>query len=202
MALDSIIIMPVPVEVVYKREGLKSEAVEAEIAKRAERLDRYYAGMLSCRVVVDEPHRRHGEGNLYHIQVELLVPGRKLVVTREHPRRHAHEDIFIALKDSFEAAERQLEEYSRVERHEIKTHEAHPHGTVAKLFPEGGYGFIREFGGREIYFHKNSVLDGFESLRVGDEVRFEEEEGEKGPQASTVKKDTHHGHHKPGARGR
>jgi cold shock CspA family protein len=121
------------------------------------------------------------------VKIDLTVPEKKLVVNREHPMRKSHEDIFVAIRDAFDAARRQLEEYAEVERGDVKVHESVPTGRVSRLYPEEGYGYIEGFGGREIYFHRNSVLDGFEALEVGAEVRFEEEEGEKGPQASTVK---------------
>jgi len=58
---------------------------------------------------------------------------------------------------------------------------------VTKLFVDRGYGFIEDEEGREIYFHRNSVLGiAFEKLHVGAKVRFAEEDGDKGPQASTV----------------
>ncbi|HEX6203170.1 MAG TPA: cold shock domain-containing protein, partial [Thermoanaerobaculia bacterium] len=50
-----------------------------------------------------------------------------------------------------------------------------------------GYGFIAADDGREIYFHKNAVLPpGFDEIAVGSRVRFHEEQGNEGPQASTV----------------
>jgi cold shock CspA family protein len=58
---------------------------------------------------------------------------------------------------------------------------------VSKLFPDEGYGFLETPDGREVYFHRNSVLGAdFDRLSIGTEVRFAEEEGEKGLQASTV----------------
>jgi len=76
----------------------------------------------------------------------------------------------------------------------VKTHEAASHGRVRKLFPDEGYGILETSDGREIYFHRHSVLhDGFDRLEVGTEVTFVAEEGKKGPQASTVKAvATHH----------
>jgi cold shock CspA family protein len=69
-----------------------------------------------------------------------------------------------------------------------KTHELTPVARVVRLFPEAGYGFIKTPEGRELYFHRNSVISpGFNHLEVGTEVRFDEEMGEKGPQATTVK---------------
>jgi cold shock CspA family protein len=61
--------------------------------------------------------------------------------------------------------------------------------------PEWGYGFLETPDGRELYFHEHSVLDGgFPELEVGSEVRFIEEPGEKGPQATTVTPVGRHGH--------
>ena len=69
----------------------------------------------------------------------------------------------------------------------VKLHETPPHGTVARLFEYEGYGFIQSADGREIYFHRNSVLNSdFDKLEIGAQVRFEEAVGEKGPQATTV----------------
>lgn len=69
---------------------------------------------------------------------------------------------------------------------DLKDHDLLPHGVTLKLYPKDGYGFIHSFGSKEIYVHKNSVLDGFENLNIGTDIRYEEEEGEKGPEASTV----------------
>jgi cold shock CspA family protein len=72
-------------------------------------------------------------------------------------------------------------------RGDVKRDIAPERGRVAKLIAEENYGFIESPDGREIYFHRNSVLDGaFDRLKVGAEVRFVEEDGDKGPQASTV----------------
>jgi cold shock CspA family protein len=71
---------------------------------------------------------------------------------------------------------------------ETKRHYEEPIARLARIFPDDGYGFIVTPDGHEIYFHRNSVLDpGFDRLEPGVEVRFEEEMGENGPQATTVK---------------
>lgn len=179
--------MAIPLELVFRDVAPYEAAVEEEVRKRAEKLERFFPLIVNCRVVVEKPHKHRRGGNIYTVKIDLTVPEKKIVVNREHPMRKSHEDIFVAIRDAFEAARRRLEEYAEVERGELKAHESVPTGRVTRLYPEGGYGFIEGFGGREIYFHRNSVLDGFEELTVGTEVRFEEEEGEKGPQASTVK---------------
>jgi cold shock CspA family protein len=70
---------------------------------------------------------------------------------------------------------------------EVKLHEVEAHGRVSKISAAEDHGFIATPDGGEIYFHRNSVIDNaFDRLSVGSEVRFAEELGEKGAQASTV----------------
>ncbi len=178
--------MKLPLQITF-RDIPPSDAVESRIREKAAKLDELYEHIMSCRVVVEAPHRRHHQGKLYHVRIDITVPDDELVVSREPHERHAHEDVYVAIRDAFDAAKRQLEDYVRRHRSYVKTHEAQPYGRVLRLFPEQGYGFIESADGREIYFHRNAVLDGaFERLRVAAEVRFVEEHGEQGPQASTV----------------
>ena len=167
----------------------RSEAVEARVREKAEKLEKYYGRLTSCRVMIEAPERRHHKGMLFHVRIELGVPGKKLVVSRHPKDKHAHEDVYVAIRDAFDAARRRLEDYVRKTGGKIKTHEVPLHGKVLRLFPFEGYGFIAASDGREIYFHKNSVLSGvFDRLEVGNEVRLvvAERESAEGPQASTV----------------
>ena len=164
-------------------------AVEAKVRKRVEELEQFYDRIISCRVMIEAPNRRHREGSLYHIRVDLKVPGREIVVKRDPPEHHAHEDIYVAVRDCFDAVRRQLEDHARRLRGDIKTHEAPGHGRIANLIAEKDYGFIDASDGTEVYFHRNAVAhESFDNLAVGDEVRFtvHPDEGEKGPQASAV----------------
>jgi cold shock CspA family protein/ribosome-associated translation inhibitor RaiA len=183
-----------------------SETVEEWIRQEAAKLDTFYTHMMSCRVAVELPNRRHRAGCRYHIRIDLMVPGGELVVKRE-PSLHSslqrthtnsvlkhleihvpHRELRQAIDDAFKAMGRRLQDYARRQRGDIKVHEPSPHARVSKLVPAEGYGFLETPGGREIYFHENSVLDGgFRSLTIGAAVKFDEEEGDKGPQASTVK---------------
>jgi cold shock CspA family protein len=71
---------------------------------------------------------------------------------------------------------------------QVKRHESQAAGAVIRLDPSGGFGFLQSADGRELYFHRNSVLnDAFDRLSVGTRVAFAEEAGERGPQASTVR---------------
>jgi cold shock CspA family protein/ribosome-associated translation inhibitor RaiA len=180
--------MQTPLKVTYRNLLPQyKESVEEEVNELAAKMEKFYPSIIGCRVVVEMPHKSHHDGNLFRATVTLNVPRKKIVVSREHPVHRIHENIYVAVRHAFDDTVRQLEEYSLIRSREVKAHDLLPHGVVAKLFRKEGYGFIESFGGREIYFHKNSVLDGFEKLKKGTQVRFEEEEGEKGPQASTIK---------------
>jgi ribosomal subunit interface protein len=178
--------MKIPLQITFR--GISpSEAIEARIHKKVAKLDKIYDRVMSCRVAVETPHRRHHQGKLYHVRVDLTVPGGELVVNREAHEKQAHGDVYVAIRDAFNAAQRQLLEYVARHKGQIKPRQGPPHGVVAKLFHAEGYGFLETGDGREIFFHRHSVInDGFDRLEIGAEVRFAEEQGDKGAQASTV----------------
>lgn len=179
--------MKLPLQISF-RNMEPSAAMEDTIRKRAEELDQFYDQIMSCRVMVEGLHHHHRKGNLYHVRIDLTVPNDEIVVSREEDLHHSHTDVYVAIRDAFDAARRRLEDYSRRRQQHVKTHEAQPHGKVSQLFQQEGYGMITASDGREIYFHRNSVLNApFDQLHIGTEVRFAEEQGEQGPQASMVK---------------
>ena len=176
--------MQQPVQIVF-RNMESSAAIEDRIRERVQALERFYAPLMSCRVAVELHHRHHHQGNLFHVRVDLKVPDSEIVANREPSEHHAHEDVYVAIRDAFDAVRRQLEDYVRRRRGVVKEHEAPPHGRVAELYPD--HGKIETGDSRLVYFHRNSVVDtNFERLDIGTEVRFVEEMGELGPQASTV----------------
>jgi len=164
------------------------EAVRQAALEHVAQLEQLSDRITGCHVVVAQPHRHHRSGRLFSVRVDLLVPGGEIVVNREHHLDHAHEDVYVALRDAFAAAERQLATHEEKLRGDVKAH-APPQreGLVARLFQD--HGFIATDGGEEIYFHANSVIGpGFATLAPGDRVRLVVAEGEslQGPQASTV----------------
>lgn len=178
--------MQTPPEIVL-RQVPDPDAVRARVQEKITALERFYDRITSCHVMVEPSQRRHQQGNQYHVRVHLCLPGDEVVVTRDPPDKHAHEDLEVALRDAFQATRRRLEDFIRIRRQKIKTHEAPPHGTVARLFPEADYGFLVSAEGDEVYFHRNSVADdGFDRLQVGTRVRFGAEPGDKGLQATAV----------------
>ena len=105
------------------RDFPKSEALEAAIREKAAKLDKYYEKIMACRVVVEQPHHHHRQGNLFHVRIDLTVPGSEIVVRRDPPEHHAHEDPYVTLRDAFDAARRQLQDYARKQRGDVKHHE-------------------------------------------------------------------------------
>jgi len=178
--------MQQPLEITF-RDIPRSEALEANIREKAGKLDQFYEKIMACHVIVERPHGHHHHGQLYHVRIDLTVPGGELVIKRDPKEHHAHEDPYVAVRDAFKAARRKLQDYSRKQRGDVKSHEMPPHGTVSELVPMLHFGRILSSDGREIYFHRNSVIDGdFDLLEEGDQVWYAEEAGEEGPQASSV----------------
>lgn len=164
-----------------------SDAIEAKIREKAAKLDEFYDQIMACNVMVEAPHGHQNKGMLYHVRIDLTVPNGELVVNRSPKDHHAHEDVYVAIRDAFNAARRKLQDFSRKQRGDVKFHETPPHGVVSELVPYEDYGRIMSSDGREIYFHRNSLIEGdFDSLEEGDKVRFAEVAGDEGPQASTV----------------
>jgi cold shock CspA family protein len=115
-------------------------------------------------------------------------PITELAENHEPSKHAAHEDVYVAIRDAFNAAGRRLQDYARRKQGKVKLHEGAALARIIQLFPVEEYGFLKTADDREIYFHKNSVLPpGFENLEIGTEVSYVEEMGEKGPQASTVR---------------
>lgn len=162
--------------------------VEDYIYKRAAKLTTFFGQINGCQVVVEPLHQHRIGGNLYHIRIDLEVPDEVLVVNREPELHETHKDLHVAIRDAFDEAQRQLENYADKIQKEVKFHRAAPAGRISKLFPQEGYGFIRVPDGSEFYFNRNSLVDAdFNNLRIGMEVVFREAPGEKGPQARNVR---------------
>jgi ribosome-associated translation inhibitor RaiA/cold shock CspA family protein len=204
--------METPLQITF-RNMPPSAAIEDTIREKAAKLDSYYDRIMGCRVVVEAPHRHHHKGKAYLVRIDLTVPGGELVVNRarnrlnaaklrdpelagndltesHEPSKHAaHQDIYVAIRDAFDSARRKLQDYARKRRGEVKVHEPAALARVIKIFPEEDYGFLETPDGRQIYFHRNSVLEpGFDHLEIGIEVHFTDEIGDKGPQATTVRR--------------
>lgn len=98
----------------------RSEALEADVRKHVAKLEEFCDRVTGCQVVLEKPHKRHRRGNLYHVRIRVAVPRRELVVDREPAGHHAHEDPYVTVRDAFKAMRRQLEDYVREIRGDVK----------------------------------------------------------------------------------
>ena len=181
--------MQTPVQIDF--QGMPATpALQGTIAKHVADLEERYGRVTACRIVLKGPGGRHQTGGLYEVHIRLVLPnGREVDVGRTPKADERHSDLPFAINDAFKRARRRLQDQARRMQGQVKPHEGPPAGTVVRLDPSGEFGFLASGGGREIYFHRNSVLNGgFSHLAVGSRVTFTEEAGEKGPQASTVKR--------------
>lgn len=186
--------MKFPLQIQFRNMD-ESDFVSNAVWDHAEQLEIFFDRITSCQVIVSTPHRHQNKGKIYAVQIRLHVPGGDIYITTASERNHAHEDVYVAIRDAFDAAKRRLEDVVRRRRGFTKQRHVEAHGKVARLFPNEECGFIQTQDNREIYFHRNAVLNGgFTGLKIGDEVRFAEEPGEKGPQVTSMKKVGRGGH--------
>jgi cold shock CspA family protein len=180
-------IMQTPLEIDFQGMDPRVD-VQADIAKHVAALEERFGRAVACRVVLKAPGGHHRTGGQYEVNIRMALPGgREINVDRTATADERHSDLEFAMNDAFKRARRQLQDQARHLQGQVKTHEEASIATVARLDPSGEFGFLETSDGREIYFHRNSVLNGgFAKLSVGTRVTIAEEEGEKGQQASTV----------------
>ena len=180
--------MQIPLEITY-RDVEKTESLDDLIRRKAEGLDRVCDHLISCRVAVERPQKSQTRGRQCRVRIDMRVPpGHELVVRSEPSRGGIHEEPETVVRDTFDIARRQLKNLVEKQRGRVKVQAGQQVMAIVRtIFPDQDYGFLVTPEGREIYFHRNAVLNGeFERLRVGDGVRYVESDGEKGPQASSV----------------
>jgi nitroreductase/cold shock CspA family protein len=194
--------MLLPIETTFKNLPV-SDPIEDLIRREAAKLERFFAGITRCRVLIEKPYRHHRSGGPYVVRIELDVRGTAIVINsspsghatiarteelgtnKRDERDAAHKDLQLAVQDAFRKAGRRLQDYVRQKTGAVKVHEPLPTGVVRLLQRDDG--FLRTADDRDIYFHRNSIRNNaFGRLHVGSMVRFVEEQGDEGPQASTV----------------
>lgn len=173
--------MAYPVSVTF-HDLPHSPALEQRAREKAAKLGEFFGPILTCDVVVETVQKHKHQGRLYNLRINLSVPKGEIVVNR-----HAREDPFVALRDAFDAARRQLEDHARRLKGAVKQHAEPHHGWVARVFPEDGFGFIGTASGQEFYFTPENLVQGdFDRLEPGVEVHFIQEMGAEGPQAKRI----------------
>ncbi len=179
--------MHTPVQIEFHNVGETAKA-HAAIEEHVAELEKRFGHITACRARLEGPGERHKTGGLYQVHIRLALPdGREVNIGRTPSADERYADLAFAIDNAFKRARRQLQDQIRRLAGQVKHHEGQPTGKIARLDASGEFGFIETSDGQEIYFHRNSVLDGLTALSVGTAVTFAEEQGERGPQASTVK---------------
>lgn len=102
----------------------RSEALEAAIARHVDKLERFSEHIMRCQVRLETVGKHQQQGRLYEVRVDLTLPGTQVAISHEH----RHEDIFVALRDAFEATTRKVQEYVRTQRGDVKSRNVAPDG--------------------------------------------------------------------------
>ncbi|TMM54349.1 HPF/RaiA family ribosome-associated protein [Sulfitobacter sabulilitoris] len=162
--------------------------IEPLIRDRIAKLEQVHDRITSCTVTVDLPKKKGVQGHIYRVSIDIEVPTGKVSVSRKPGDVNAHEDLKVALRDSFASARRQLVGHLR--RHDgvhVKTHPEKQQGTVVDVFPRDGFGFAALPSGDEVYFQRDSMVGrDWKDVTVGSTLHFTLMEGEKGPYAVNV----------------
>lgn len=114
--------MTIPVKITF-RHMESSSAVEARVHELVSHLGVFSDRIQSCRIVVDSPHRHHHQGKVFAVKLHLEVPGEDVVVDMERPNRDGHDDVYVVLRDAFDAAKRQLQQRMSALRGDAKRRE-------------------------------------------------------------------------------
>lgn len=186
--IKSLHLMEKPLEISYRNVSATTE-IDKQIRQRVDKLETICDHVISCMVAVEDLQTAQRSGSEYRVRVDVRVPPRhELCATHKEGQGTEGGTIFQSISQAFDAMEKQLRKLNDKQKGLVKTKEQDiAAGIVSKLFREMGYGFIKSIDGREVYFHRNSVLsNGFDHLELGAGVMFSEEHGEDGPQATTI----------------
>ncbi len=181
--------LEVPPEISF--HGIEpSEELERQIRDRIAGLEMLYDRLTACRVIVGVPHRKPGAATP-SVTIELSLPSAGNIIVNREPHRpkeqYRNTSLYRVVRDSFDAAERQLKSFAEQRRSQSAPRGEPLAGTVREIRPDDDFGFLISAEGRELYFHGNAVLNGsLADLRPGDHVHYVETVGVTGPQASRV----------------
>lgn len=103
-----------------------SPALESRIRQQVEHLNHFYDQITGCNVTIEAPHHHHHQGYRYVVRLRISVPGNVIVVSHDNERDVTHEDPYVAVRDAFKSARRQLQDYARIRRHDVKSHQPQP----------------------------------------------------------------------------
>jgi hypothetical protein len=131
--------MATPIQVTFR--GLaRVDWLETEAIRRAERLARFYPSITACRVLIEQEHHRHLNGNRFHVRIDVSVPRGAVVVSHDTTRYPVLRDLgaaaaskeaeidrdrtraIVAVRGAFDTTRRRLQDFARRQRGAVKTH--------------------------------------------------------------------------------
>jgi cold shock CspA family protein len=164
----------------------RNDFLDQAILKGVDKLGKVHDRITSVRIAVEDQRGPGIHDNLYRVRIEVTIPGGEVVV-KETPANGPRPPLDQVLNKAFDSARRKLKETRRQQKGQVKEHSVRSVGRVVELFPDEGYGFLLDDEGRTIYFHRNAVAgDRWSGLDIEHSVAFQEEQGDKGPQAAVV----------------
>ncbi len=163
-----------------------SDAAEADIRQRVDKLGKRFPHMTGCRVSVEALHKQHQTGQAWDVHVVMSVPGQDLAISREPHKnklKGGRTDLAASIREAFRAAEKQLDAYkARIGGAGVTQTAGALTGTITTMEPGQDHGYLLNALGTQVYFHRDSVTNGsFASLREGDAVHYVEETSDAGP---------------------
>ena len=111
----------IPTKITFK-DFDESDAVKYKVQRRTEKLEQFYNRIIRCEVVLSCPHRHRHADRIFHVQILIELPGKDIVVGKKQSQMESHKNIFVAINDNFDAAERILQDHVRVMRGDVKRH--------------------------------------------------------------------------------
>jgi ribosomal subunit interface protein len=93
-----------------------SEAVENAARNKADKLDRFFPDIMSCRVSIEQTHKHQQQGRPFAVRIDVTVPNHEFSVDRVQD-----EDVYVALRDAFDGMKRQIDDLVRRRRAEEQT---------------------------------------------------------------------------------
>lgn len=159
-----------------------SEAVESAVRTKAEKLEQFCPDLMSCRVSIEQEAKHQHQGRPFAVRIDVTRTGRELSVDRVRD-----EDVYVALREAFDAMRRQVEGSLERTRGDEKLHPTPLHGEVVRFADDARSGFIRAAGGDEYWFGPENVVGiPYEHLALGMAVQFLPELAAQGRQAKRI----------------
>jgi ribosomal subunit interface protein len=117
--------MQLPVQITC-RGFTCSESIDAKVRAKVDKLEQLCSNITSCRVVIESPHHHQHKGNTYRVSIDVTVPHGEVVVGQHGGENHSHEDVYVAIRDAFDAMGRRLKALAERRRGDVKHHDASP----------------------------------------------------------------------------